>query len=154
VELETLEKSPTSLKMEHGETVLVFGGPDDKEANEIITRNAGDAVIEVKTKSIMDSIALMKHTNVFVSNDSSLMHIAGGLGLKTVAIFGPTNETYVHPWKTEYEIIQTGIECRPCFVYSTKPLVCYRENPEEHFMCIRDIEVASVLTAAGAYLVK
>jgi heptosyltransferase-2 len=137
------------LKSELGATVLLFGGPDDKEANEIIIRNASDAIIEVKTKSIMDSIALMKHMNVFVSNDSSLMHIAGGLELKTVAIFGPTNETYVHPWKTEYQIVQTGIECRPCFVYSTKPLVCYRKNPEEHFMCIRDIEVENVFSSIG-----
>lgn len=141
------------IKSELGATVLLFGGPDDKDANEIILRNAGDAIIEVKTKSIMDSIALMKHTNVFVSNDSSLMHIAGGLGLKTAAIFGPTNETYVHPWKTEYEIIQTGIECRPCFVYSTKPLTCYRQNPEEHFICIRDIEVDYVLRSVRGFLV-
>jgi heptosyltransferase II len=140
------------LKSEYNATVLLFGGPDDKEANEIIMRNAGGAIIEVKTKSIMDSIALMKHTNVFVSNDSSLMHIAGGLGLKTVAIFGPTNETYVHPWKTEHTVIQTGIECRPCFVYSTKPLTCYRANPDEHFICIRNIEVENVLSAVKGYL--
>lgn len=135
-----------------GATVLLFGGPDDRDANEIIMRQAGEAIIEVKTKSIMDSISLMKHTDVFVSNDSSLMHIAGGLGLKTVAIFGPTNETYVHPWKTEYSIVQTGIECRPCFVYSTKPLTCYRANPDEHFCCVRDIEVETVFRSVSNYL--
>ena len=135
-----------------GATVLLFGGPDDIDANEIIMRESQSSIIEVKTKSIMDSVALMKRMNVFVSNDSSLMHIAGGLGLPTVGIFGPTNETYVHPWKTDYEIIQTGIECRPCFVYSTKPLICYRKNPDEHFMCIRDIEVDTVFEAVNRKL--
>jgi heptosyltransferase-2 len=132
------------LKDELGASVLLFGGPDDIEANEIIKHHAGNAITEVQTSSIMDSVALMQRTNVFVSNDSSLMHIAGGLELPTVAIFGPTNETYVHPWKTKYSIVQTGIECRPCFVYSTKPLICYRENPDEHFICIRNIEVDTV----------
>jgi heptosyltransferase-2 len=89
----------------------------------------------------------MQGVHLFVSNDSSLMHIAGALGLPTVAIFGPTNETYVHPWKTRYEIVQTGIECRPCFIYSPKPLMCYRVDPAENFMCVRDIEVDDVFQA-------
>lgn len=135
-----------------GMSVLLFGGPDDIDANEIIMRESHGSIIEVKTKSIMDSIALMQRTNTFVSNDSALMHIAGGLGLPTVGIFGPTNETYVHPWKTDYDIIETGIECRPCFVYSTTPLVCYRKNPDEHFICIRNIEVDTVFEAVKSKL--
>lgn len=131
------------LKHELGATIFLFGGPDDIEPNEIIMKLAGDSIIEVKTKSILDSVAIMKKMSLFVSNDSALMHIAGALDLPTVAIFGPTNETYVHPWKTRYEIVQTGIECRPCFYYSPKPLTCYR-SPEEHFLCMRNIEVDMV----------
>jgi heptosyltransferase II len=137
----------TRLVAELNAEVLLFGGPDDVSANEVILRDAGDDVIFVKTKNLLDSVAVMKGCHYFVSNDSSLMHIAGALELPTVAIFGPTNETYVHPWKTRYEIVQTGIECRPCFIYSPKPLMCYRANPEEHFMCVRDIEVEEVLGA-------
>jgi heptosyltransferase-2 len=142
------------LKHGIGATVLLFGGPDDTEANEIITKHAGDAIIEVKTDTIMHSIALMEKMKLFVSNDSALMHIAGGLKLPTVAIFGPTNETYVHPWKTKYEVVHTGVECRPCFVYSPKPLMCYRKDPSEHYMCIRDIEVGQVLNAVDVLLKK
>jgi heptosyltransferase II len=130
-----------------GAEILLFGGPDDVSANEIILREAGDEVIFVKTTNLLDSVAVMQGVNLFVSNDSSLMHIAGAVGLPTVAIFGPTNETYVHPWKTRYEIVQTGIECRPCFIYSPKPLMCYRVDPNEHFMCVRDIEVDDVYGA-------
>jgi heptosyltransferase-2 len=141
------------IKSELGATILLFGGPDDIEANEKIMSLASDAIIEVKTRSIMDSIAVMQRLSLFVSNDSALMHIAGGLNLPTVAIFGPTNETYVHPWKTEYEIVHTGIECRPCFYYSPKPLTCYR-SPEEHFLCIRNIEVEQVFDSAKRMLEK
>jgi lipopolysaccharide heptosyltransferase II len=140
------------LRSEMNATVLLFGGPDDREANDVIIRNASDHIIEVKTSSIMESVALMKRMNLFVSNDSSLMHIAGALALPTVAIFGPTNETYVHPWKTRYMIVQTGIDCRPCFVYSPKPLTCYRADPAEHFICVRAIEVEQVYRAAEEML--
>ena len=134
------------LKRELGTTIFLFGGPDDIEPNEIIMNLCGDDIIEVKTKSILDSVAIMQKMSLFVSNDSALMHIAGALDLPTVAIFGPTNETYVHPWKTNYEIVHTGIECRPCFYYSPKPLTCYR-SPEEQFLCMRDIEVDMVFGA-------
>lgn len=135
------------LHDELGARVLLLGGPDDVDANTEILRRAGDHVTEVKTKSIMDSVAVMRKLTMFVTNDSSLMHIAGALQLPTVAIFGPTNETYVHPWKTRYEIVHTGIECRPCFVYSPKPLTCYRLDPAEHFLCVRGIDVPQVLAA-------
>jgi heptosyltransferase II len=137
----------TRLTDEMGARILLFGGPDDLDANRIILEKAGNKIIPVETKSIMDSIAVMRPLKLFVSNDSALMHIAGALELPTVAIFGPTNETYVHPWKTRYSVVQTGIECRPCFVYSPKPLTCYRKDPAEHFLCIRAIEVGQVMGA-------
>ena len=139
------------IHQEYNTKILLFGGPDDIEANETIQKLATESIIEVKTKSIMDSIAVMQKLSLFVSNDSALMHIAGALHLPTVAIFGPTNETYVHPWKTKYEIVHTGIECRPCFYYSPKPLTCYR-TPEEHFLCIRNIEVEQVYDAVSRFL--
>jgi heptosyltransferase-2 len=136
-----------AITQEMNARVLLFGGPDDRDANEAILRLAGDHITEVRTRSIMESVAVMRSVGMFVSNDSALMHIAGALELPTVGIFGPTNETYVHPWKTRYEIVQTGIDCRPCFVYSPKPLTCYRLDPAEHYLCMRAIEVADVLAA-------
>ncbi|MDP4200835.1 MAG: glycosyltransferase family 9 protein [Bacteroidota bacterium] len=136
------------LTSDLGARVLLFGGPDDSDANREILSLAGECITMVETKSILDSVAVMRRLNMFVSNDSALMHIAGALELPTVAIFGPTNETYVHPWRTRYTIVHTGIECRPCFIYSPKPLTCYRKDPSEHFICIRAIEVARVFNEA------
>ena len=141
-----------ALTEQLGARVLLFGGPDDRDANEIILREAGNAITMVQTKSILASAAVMQKLDLFVSNDSSLMHIAGALQLPTVAIFGPTNETYVHPWKTKYKIVHTGIECRPCFVYSPKPLTCYRLDPAEHYLCMRAIEVEQVLAGVKELL--
>jgi heptosyltransferase-2 len=140
------------LTNELGARVLLFGGPDDIDANRMILEKAKEYVTMVETKSILDSISVMRKLDLFVSNDSALMHIAAALQLPTVAIFGPTNETYVHPWKTRYTIVHTGIECRPCFVYSPKPLTCYRTNPTEHYLCIRAIEVGNVLGAVKEML--
>jgi heptosyltransferase-2 len=140
------------LTKEYSAKVLLFGGPDDEDANAIILKKAAGHITPVETKSILDSAAVMQRLKLFVSNDSALMHIAGALELPTVAIFGPTNEAYVHPWKTRYKIVHTGIECRPCFVYSPKPLQCYRTDPTEHFLCIRAIEAEQVMATVRELL--
>lgn len=140
-----------TLIEKHHAAIMLFGGKEESELRQKINQGADNKAIIVNTNSLMQSIALMKRCNVFISNDSALMHVAGALQLPTVGIFGPTNETYVHPWKTNYKIVQTGIECRPCFYYSPKPLTCYR-SPSEHFKCVHDISVQMVLNAAEELL--
>jgi heptosyltransferase-2 len=135
----------------HNATIMLFGGKEESELRQQINEGAGNKCTMVNTGSLMQTIALMKHCNLFISNDSALMHIAGALQLPTVGIFGPTNETYVHPWKTNYKIVNTSIECRPCFYYSPKPLTCYR-IPSEHFKCVHDISVTMALDAAEELL--
>jgi heptosyltransferase-2 len=94
---------------------------------------------------LAESAAVMKRSNIFVTNDSSLMHIASALGLKVVAIIGPTNRFYIHPWKTEYRIVSLNLACSPCFFYSPKPLKCYRDDVL--FKCIKELNVDMVYEA-------
>ena len=140
-----------TLIEKHNATIMLFGGKEESELRDQINKGADNKAVMVNTNSLMQTIALMKRCNLFVSNDSALMHVAGALQLPTVGIFGPTNETYVHPWKTNFKIVHTGIECRPCFFYSPKPLTCYR-IPSEHFKCVHDISVTMVLEATEELL--
>jgi len=150
-EPEKFSKLAEMLMERYNAKILLFGGKEEMDLCEKINKVAGNKCIIVQTDSIMQTIALMRRCNIFISNDSALMHIAGALQLPTVGIFGPTNERYVHPWKTRYSIVHTGIECRPCFYYSPKPLTCYR-IPSEHFKCIRDLSVEMVLKAAENFI--
>ncbi len=121
--------------------ILIFGGPDEAQTNrEICDSLAGSGYI-VKDTTIKQTAALMERCNIFVTNDSGLMHIAAALRLPTVAIFGPTNPGWVHPWGTRYEIIRKELPCSPCFFYSVRPLTCLLGD----FRCIDSIEVDDVL---------
>jgi heptosyltransferase II len=126
--------------------ILIFGGPEEDELKENISSqiNSENAIV-VKTKSLTTSAAIMKRCNIFVTNDSSLMHIASALKLKVVAIIGPTNRFYIHPWKTDYRIVSLNLPCSPCFFYSPKPLKCYRDDVL--FKCIKEIDVDMVYDA-------
>ncbi len=131
--------------------ILLFGGPDEQELKEnILRRINSDNVFIVSTESLTQSSAIMKRCNVFVTNDSSQMHIASALRLKTVAIIGPTNPAYIHPWKTDHKIVTLELECAPCFFYSPKPLICHRTDMK--FKCIKELTVDMVFKAVKNYL--
>lgn len=120
--------------------IIIFGGPEEKQLKDLIKENINSAnVLTVETKSLSESAAVMKRCNIFVSNDSGNMHIAAALKIPVVAIIGPTNKNFIHPWKTRYEIASLNLHCSPCFFYSPKHLTCSRQL--EPFKCIRDLSV-------------
>ena len=126
--------------------VLIFGGPEEDELKENISAQINSPnVFVIKTDNLTSSAAIMKRCKVFITNDSSLMHIASALGLKIVAIIGPTNRFYIRPWKTDYRIVSLNLSCSPCFFYSPKPLKCYRDDVL--FKCIKEIDVELVYDA-------
>jgi heptosyltransferase-2 len=131
--------------------ILLFGGPTEDElkkniANQINSPNA----FSVVSHNLTESAAVMKRCNVFVTNDSSLMHIASALQLKVVAIIGPTNTNYIYPWKTEHKIVTLNLDCAPCFVYSPHPLICSRKDLQ--FKCVKELTVEMVISAVEKFL--
>ncbi len=123
--------------------VLLFGGPEEKYLkDEIKSLTNSDRCIEVEANSLLDAAAIMRRCKVFVSNDSALMHVAAALKLNIVAIIGPTNKNYIHPWQTNYATASLGLNCSPCFYYSPKPLTCSRTDIK--FKCIKELSVEKV----------
>ena len=128
-----------------------FGNAIYKELKEKIFSLIGSKKVNVvNAESLTQSAAIMKRCNVFVTNDSSQMHIAAALGLKVVAIIGPTNQHYIRPWKTEHKIVTLNLDCSPCFFYSPKPLVCNRTDVK--FKCIKELKVDMVYSTVLKYL--
>jgi heptosyltransferase II len=136
---------------QHKAKILIFGGPDEAELKQKVAEgiNSVNAVV-VETENLVHTAAIMKRCNLFITNDSSLMHIASALQINVVAIIGPTNKNYIHPWQTNYKIVSLDLECSPCFFYSPKPLTCSRND--EKFKCIKELSVDMVYDAAKGFL--
>lgn len=131
--------------------VLIFGGPEEYDLKyEIYNSINSSNCFNVETANLAQTAAVMKRCNVFVSNDSSLMHVASALQLNVAAIIGPTNTNYIHPWKTNHNIISLNLDCSPCFIYSPKPLTCYRDDVQ--FKCIKELTVDMVLKSVEELL--
>jgi heptosyltransferase-2 len=135
----------------HSGRILIFGGPEEKELKDQISSLINsDKVNVINAENLTKSSAIMKRCNIFVTNDSSQMHIAAALGLKVVAIIGPTNQNYIHPWKTEHQIVSLNLDCSPCFFYSPKPLICNRTDLQ--FKCIKELTVDMVYSSIIKFL--
>lgn len=104
--------------LETGKKVYLIGGPDDKECIEKIVEITGSPEnfenLFGTTKNIMDLARLTKRAEVLICSDSAPMHIGVGVGTKTLALFGPTDEKKLIPDNEKYVAIKNNCECRPC----------------------------------------
>lgn len=138
---------------EFNSRILIFGGPDETDLkHEVSLGINSERTHIIRTDNLIHSAAIMKRCGLFITNDSSLMHISSALGLKVLAIIGPTNKNYIHPWKTEYKLVSLNLDCSPCFYYSPKPLICERKDIQ--FKCIKELTPEMVFDAAKALLKK
>lgn len=130
--------------------ILLFGGPDEEELKNEISKGIGASNFVVNTDNLAQTAALMKRCKVFITNDSSLMHVAAAMQLNVIAIIGPTNPAYIHPWKTKHKLVTLNLDCAPCFFYSPRPLKCYRDDIK--FKCIKELSVEMVYHEAAEFL--
>ncbi len=126
--------------------IFIFGGPEERPLKEFIHKNLQNSTksIIVDTKSIRETASIMKYMDAFISNDSGLMHLASALRLPVVGIFGPTNPTWVSPWKTPHRIARLNLPCSPCFYYSPRPLTCPMGL---NFKCLKELKPEIVYDA-------
>jgi len=131
--------------------ILIFGGPEEEQLKQEIVKSINsENAISAEAENLPQSAAIIRRCNVFVSNDSSLMHVASAMKRKVVAVIGPTNTSYIHPWNTEYKIVSLNLECAPCFFYSPRPLICKRTDVK--FKCIKELTVDMVYSAVKLFL--
>ncbi len=138
----------------HGESgclVLVFGTKDDTGAARAIKEYSPRTlfhVIDMTAKTTLQQVMALIHCcNVFVTNDSGLMHVAAGLETPTIAIFGSTDHIATGPFSDKAIVIRKEMECSPCL---------QSECPRKHLRCLEEIssqeiyaEVAKVLAAGS-----
>lgn len=119
-----------------GTTILIFGGPSDRELGQTIAGRMAAPSLDLSGRtSLGEAMALIDRCHAFVTNDSGLMHVAAALGTPLVAIFGSTNSTTTSPFSDSSRIVRVPIECSPCM----KP-VC----PLGHMNCMKGVTVKMV----------
>lgn len=103
------------LIADRGAWIAVFGGPGEQELGREIMTMIGDRCVNCCGKTTLgEAIALIERCNLFVTNDSGLMHVAAALNVPQVAIFGSTDHTTTSPASPTSRIVRFPVDCAPC----------------------------------------
>ena len=116
--------------------ILILGGPGEDELGEKISRITQKRPINLAGKTRLgEAMALIELCDLFITNDSGLMHVAAALDIPLIGIFGSTTYTTTGPLGVNSRAIQIPMDCNPCH----KP-----ECPEGHMECLDRISVDMV----------
>ncbi|MBN2225192.1 MAG: glycosyltransferase family 9 protein [Deltaproteobacteria bacterium] len=126
-----------SLVQETGATVLLLGGRLEVERNRYIQEASGGVAAVIGGEQTLGQFAAMLSLlDIIVTGDTMALHLAVGLSIPTVAIFGPTSHSEVDLFGRGEKVIST-IDCAPC----------YRSGCEKDPHCMDAISIQEVLAA-------
>lgn len=125
-----------------GAECVLVGAPSERaKCEEVAALSSSGALVSAGETSIGELIALLSISSGFIGNDSGCMHLAGALGIPTVAIFGSTNPFRTGPAAANSRVIWHRLECSPCLARTCR---------FGHYNCLREVEPKEALEALSA----
>ena len=133
------------LSKNYTATFLLIGAKEDRDYNEEVQtllnkKGISQVINKAGELSIAETIELMKHFSVFITNDGLPMHLAGIANCPTVALY--TYRENIGAWdpffNDQFISIRTNVTCKECY----KP---YCSNP----VCITSTSPISVISSVS-----
>ena len=137
-----LAKLCEELGLRNMRVALTGTESDLPEANALINMVKNTKIINACAKTTVNQLSsLIKRCSLYISADSSPLHIAAAMGTPVIAFFGPTDPARHMPPAKEYIVIRRDLPCSPCY----KPKC-------RHKKCMNLITVEEVLAAIDKLL--
>lgn len=108
--------------------IILIGSKNDSGIINEVTNKMERNVYNLCGKtSITELAAIIKNTDLFISNDSGPAHLAASLGTSTLVLFGPTSSDLSAPRGEKVEILKKSIDCEiPCYKVSCQDNLCMK----------------------------
>ncbi|MBX3283232.1 MAG: lipopolysaccharide heptosyltransferase II [Acidobacteria bacterium] len=124
-------------------SLIILGSKAEADAAAEVVKLSKAKIADLSGKTdLAAAVALLAASDVMVSNDMGLAHVAASVGTKTFVIFGPTNPVTTRPFSLNAEVVFHPVECSPCML---------RECPIDH-RCMTGIEPEAVFELILDYL--
>lgn len=95
------------------------------------------------TASLVELLALLEQSDLFITNDSGPAHFAGLVRTPTIVLFGPETPRLYGPLHAEAVSLTSGLSCSPCFsAYNHRTTVCTKNRCLEEILPGRVFETA------------
>lgn len=90
------------------EVVFLLGPAEIERFSDAVIRKISKVASCLTDLSLTQVLGLLSCTDWFIGNDSGITHLAAGLGVKTLAVFGPTNPTLYKPVGSAVTVFTSG----------------------------------------------
>ncbi|MGH7884647.1 MAG: glycosyltransferase family 9 protein [Thermodesulfobacteriota bacterium] len=127
--------------IDNGISVVLVGGESDLKEHEEFLHNikTKSKIISFIGKTNLEVTAnIISKTDFFISSDSGLMHLAYGLGVRTLSLFGAGIEKKWAPKGKNSFVINKKLFCSPCTKFGYTPKCPYNVR------CLSEINVDEV----------
>jgi ADP-heptose:LPS heptosyltransferase len=94
--------------------LLLIGSPDEKPVLDRLAQRRPDRCLTAARKDVLESAALLHRAQALIGPDSGLAHVAVGLDVPAVVLFGPDNPRLTGPFHSR----------RPAVALSPPPGTC------------------------------
>ncbi len=132
--------------VQQGWQVWLFGSAKDSVvADEILTLAGAGVHSFAGQTTLAQAIDLMSLSNLVLSNDSGLMHIAAALDKPVAVVYGSTSPLFTPPLSDKVAIISKSLSCSPCFK---------RTCPLKHLHCLTTLAPSEVIEKMQALVAK
>ncbi len=134
------------LTVESSVQVLIICGPADREIADSIQRmSRSDRVHSLANEklSVGLSKAIVRRSQLLITNDSGPRHFAAAFRIPSIALFGPTDPRWSENYHPLEWHLRRDVPCGPCG---------RRQCPLVHHQCMRDLTVDYVCQTAQELL--
>ena len=108
-----------------GAIPVVLEGPADREPVERLLTLCVDSPVVLRGIDLQTVAGVLAQARLFVGQDSGITHLAGSMGVRTVALFGPTDPARWAPSGAHVTVVQGA----PCFCRSWDEVSQCQEKP-------------------------
>jgi ADP-heptose:LPS heptosyltransferase len=124
--------------------VVILGGSDTMDTARAIASDQDEHnVLDLAGRTTLPETAgILQHATVYVSSDTGALHVAYGVGVPTVHMFGSGIMEKWAPPGSKYVVVNKGLPCSPCTRYGYTPPCPYG------VACMDAITVDDVTAAA------
>ncbi|MCP9471512.1 MAG: glycosyltransferase family 9 protein [Nitrospira sp.] len=116
-----------------GAQCLLLEGPADQEAVKAVIGRIGRPLPVLRDADLTTVAGVLLRARVYIGHDSGITHLAGLLGVSTVALFGPTDPARWAPKGPHVIVLRAGPCTCPSWEHVTacSEKVCLAVSPEQ-----------------------
>ncbi len=127
--------------------IVLIGGKEDMEAGSRVEQAVGPRVVNACGQlNIAQSASVIEQSDLVITHDTGMMHIAAAFQKRIVSIWGNTIPEFgMYPYMAENNedrfvtVEVKGLSCRPC------SKIGFDKCPKGHFRCMQEIDVNRII---------